>query len=67
MEREKEVKCTLTRRNFLQKTSLGFGLVVLAGTRNASAANPRFKPRPREKRLPREVWVATISQNRMEA
>ncbi|MFB0552889.1 MAG: carbon-nitrogen hydrolase family protein [Phycisphaerae bacterium] len=61
------MKRTLTRRNFLQKTSLGFGLVVLAGARNASAANLRFKPRPREERLPREVWIATISQNRMEA
>ncbi len=61
------MKRILTRRNFLQKTSAGLGLVVLAGARNASAANPRFKPRPREERLPREVWIATISQNRMEA
>ena len=74
MERERQVKRTITRRNFLQKTladggraSLGFGLVVLAGARKGSAVNRRIKPRPRANRLPREVWIATISQNRMEA
>ncbi|MBA7622748.1 hypothetical protein ES703_30133 [subsurface metagenome] len=60
------MKRTMTRRNFLQRTSLGFGLAVLAGSGKGSAASSRIKPRPREKRLPREVWVATISQNRME-
>ena len=60
------MKRTITRRNFLQRTSLGFGLAVLAGSGKGSAASSRIKPRPREKRLPREVWVATISQNRME-
>jgi len=58
---------TITRRNFLRKTSLGCGLVVLASAGKGSADTPRIEPRPREKRLPREVWVATISQNRMEA
>ena len=67
MEREGEVKRMITRRNFLQKTSLGFGLVALGGARKGSAANRPIKPRPRASRLPREVWIATISQNRMEA
>ena len=56
-----------TRRSFLQRTSLGCGLAVLAGAAKGSAASPPIEPRPPEKRLPREVWVATISQNRMEA
>lgn len=57
----------ITRRDFLQKTSLGFGLLATTGARNTLAAEPRIKPKPRENRLPREVWIATISQNRMEA
>ena len=67
MGKGKKVKRTITRRNFLKKTSFGFGLAFLAGARKGTTANPRNKPRPREKRLPREVWIATISQNRMEA
>jgi beta-ureidopropionase len=61
------VKPTITRRNFLRRTSLGFALSVLASATKGSAANQGVKPRPRGKRLPREIWVATISQNRMEA
>lgn len=61
------MKRTITRRNFLQKTSRGFGLTVLAGATKGSAANQGVKPKPRGERLPREIWVATISQNRMEA
>ncbi|MFZ2146748.1 MAG: carbon-nitrogen hydrolase family protein [Sedimentisphaerales bacterium] len=61
------MKRTITRRNFLKRTSQGFGLVILAGAQKGSTANPRFESRPREKRLPREVWIATISQNRIEA
>ncbi|MHC4559777.1 MAG: carbon-nitrogen hydrolase family protein [Planctomycetota bacterium] len=61
------MRSTITRRNFLQRTSLGCGLTILAGTTKASAASTGIEPRPREKRLPREVWIATISQNRMEA
>ena len=57
----------ITRRNFLQKSSLGFGLLVMTGNANTLATKARIKPKPRENRLPREVWIATISQNRMEA
>lgn len=55
----------LTRRRFLRRTSLGMAGWSVAGQagRRARAAEPR----PREKRLPREVWIATVSQNRMEA
>jgi len=66
-EREREVRRTITRRNFLRKTFIGCGLVIWAGTRKGSAANQQFKPKPQDKRLPREVWIATLSQNRLEA
>lgn len=59
-----------TRRNFLQNTSMGLGLGVWAGIHSTTTAAPsatRMRPRPREKRLPKEVWVATISQNGMQA
>ncbi|MHC4328172.1 MAG: carbon-nitrogen hydrolase family protein [Planctomycetota bacterium] len=58
---------TITRRNFLQTTSIGGGLITLAGAERGLAASPRIEPTPRDKRLPREVWIATVSQNRMEA
>ncbi|MFH1716708.1 MAG: carbon-nitrogen hydrolase family protein [Planctomycetota bacterium] len=58
---------SISRRNFLRTTSLGCGLAVLAGAGKASAASTGIAPRARENRLPREVWVATISQNRIEA
>jgi len=61
------VKRTITRRNFLQRTSQGLGLTVLAGATGETEANQSLKPKPRGERLPREIWVATISQNRMEA
>jgi len=58
------------RRKFLQSTSMGLSLGVWAGAHSTASAAPsatRARPRPREKPLPREVWVATISQNGMQA
>jgi len=59
-----------TRRKFLQSTSIGLSLGMWAGAHSTATSAPsatRVRPRPREKRLPREVWVATISQNGMQA
>ena len=59
-----------TRRKFLQSTSVGLSLGVWAGTQStatAASSATRVRPRPRENRLPREVWVATVSQNGMQA
>jgi beta-ureidopropionase len=61
------MKAAITRRSFLRSTSLGGGLAVLAGAGKASAASPAMEPRARKNRLPREVWIATVSQNRMDA
>ena len=61
------MKRRITRRNFLKRTSRGFGLTVLAGATREASANKSVKPKPRGECLPREIWVATISQNRMEA
>ena len=60
----------VTRRRFLQSTSVGLGLGVWGGANSTATATPsatRVRPRSREKRLPREVWVATVSQNGMQA
>ena len=59
---------TVSRRGFLAQTSVGvgggiIGLCAAGGTlRNTQAAQPKS----RADRLPREVWIASISQNRME-
>ena len=58
---------TPTRRSFLRKTSLSLGLGAWATSRTAPAAAPRSQPETKGNRLPREVWVASISQNGMEA
>ena len=59
---------TTTRRGFLGQVSIGGGLAALAGSqKSASAATSRVRPKPRKERLEREVWVATISQDRMGA
>jgi len=54
----------LTRRGFLQSTPVGLGLGLWANSRtSASTALAQNRPKPREKRLPREVWVGTVTQN----
>lgn len=55
-----------TRRSFLQKASIGLGLGAWASCRGASAAAPAIQPKAKSKRLPREVWIASISQNGMQ-
>ena len=58
----------VSRRGFLAQTSVGVGsgiagLCAAGGTlRNTQAAQPKA----RADRLPREVWIASLSQNRME-
>ncbi len=49
-----------TRRGFLQEASCGAGLVACAGMGMASTAQSA-PPTARADRLPREVWVATVS------
>ncbi len=56
------------RRSFLKSASAGIGLGTWAVTSSMHAAlSGATKVRPRKDRLPREVWVATISQNGMDA
>jgi predicted amidohydrolase len=50
----------------LQTTTTGIGLTIL-GTNKTRAQSSVLKPKKRQNRLPREVWIATVSQNRMEA
>ncbi len=55
-----------SRRRFLKASSIGLPIAAITTrkSRHATAAPPH---RPRDKRLPREVWVASISQNKMTA
>ena len=57
------------RRNFFQQTGVGAGLAAAwAGTASPTrAATEPGKPKPKGDRLPREVWIATISQNKLGA
>ncbi len=55
MKEKKEV----SRRSFLKKTSVGVGLGII-GT-SSSVFTESVKPLEKEKRLPREVWVATVN------
>ena len=58
----------LTRRGILHGTSASLGLGLWTSSRaSASAASASDGPKPREKRLPREVWVGTITQSMMTA
>jgi beta-ureidopropionase len=56
-----------TRRGFLKNASVALGASVLSGSRRATAGTNRPNPPAKRDRLPREVWVATLSQDRMEA
>jgi len=53
---------TVSRRQFVQGTSLSLGVPLMA----AAGAGP-MGPVPRGQRLPREVWIASISQNGLKA
>jgi predicted amidohydrolase len=60
------------RRNFLGQFACGAGLAAwAAGTSAASAVEPAAslpdKPVPRQSRLPREVWIATVAQDGLRA
>ena len=52
-----------SRRHFLRTAAAGTGLGVWPQSERAQAAKAPAK----QNRLPREIWVATLSQNRMEA
>ncbi len=64
-----EKELALTRRGFIAKTPLaiGAGMGAMTGAGFASGATAAPRPVARADRLPREVWIATLSQNRMEA
>jgi len=56
-----------TRRGFLKNTSLALGVSILSGSGRTPAQAKRENPVARNDRLPREVWIASLSQNRLEA
>ncbi len=51
-----------SRRNFLNKAALGVGGVSLF---NASTPGQAVNPNEKPQRLPREVWVATLTQHEL--
>lgn len=52
----------LTRRDFVRRVPLGLGMAVLAGSSSRSAAAKSIEPVARKDRLPREVWIASLTQ-----
>ena len=48
-----------SRRNFLQSSAIGAGIAW--GAAASGSAEPSRRPAPRAQRLPREVWIATVS------
>ena len=55
------VKEKKTRRNFIKKSALGVGAAAMLGVNaKAFAQTEELK---RQKKLPREVWIATVSQH----
>jgi beta-ureidopropionase len=57
----------VSRRQFVKRTSLSLGVPVLAAAGGAQAAPGPMGPMPKTQRLPREVWIASISQNGLKA
>jgi predicted amidohydrolase len=55
---------SITRRNFIEKAAVTAGLTAL-GTESLLGAPAA--PNATQGRLPREVWIATVSQHRMSA
>jgi len=58
---------TATRRGFLKNASLALGASILSDSRRTEAKTNGTKPVAKNNRLPREVWIASMSQNRLEA
>ena len=58
---------SLSRRRFMQRTSLSVAVPVLAAAGSSRGAPGPTGGTPKGQRLPREVWIASISQNGMEA
>jgi predicted amidohydrolase len=56
-----------TRRSFLRSASWGLGLAAGAGLQRTAPAASQGETVPKENRLPREVWVGTVSQISMQA
>ncbi len=56
-----------TRRKFLQAATAGAGLGLLADGRGGAAIAQEHTSLAKSSRLPREVWVASINQERLQA
>ena len=56
-----------SRRRFVQKAGATLGAAALGAGSTAQGAPGGGRPVAKSQRLPREVWVASISQNKMEA
>lgn len=58
-----DIQSGLTRRHFVQATSAGLGIGVVTAPLSLASAQPAANPVRRGARLPREVWIASVSQN----
>lgn len=57
----------LTRRGFMQTASVGLGIGAATASMALGEAPPAAGPVRRGARLPREVWIASVSQNGLTA
>lgn len=57
----------LTRRNFIQKSAIGLGMGTMAVSNPVAAFIPESKLQDNEAKLPREVWIASLTQLGMNA
>jgi beta-ureidopropionase len=57
----------LSRRRFVRQTALSLGAPVAAGAGGAGAISEQRGPVPKGRRLPREVWIGSISLNGLRA
>ncbi|HSV99653.1 MAG TPA: carbon-nitrogen hydrolase family protein [Sedimentisphaerales bacterium] len=57
----------LTRRYFMQSASSGLGMVAASASVSPGEGRPAAGPVRRGARLPREVWIASVSQNGLQA
>jgi len=62
-----DTKRELTRRNFMQSASLGLGIGAATASVSHADSQPAAGPVRRGARLPREVWIASVSQNGLQA
>ena len=59
-------KNNLSRRNFIKNVSAGLGVGMMGGGISQPSFPKKVEPVDKANRLPREVWIASISLDGLE-